>query len=364
MNTVVIPEYILIIASSARMLAQAAKRANLRSLVIDLFADLDTISSAEDYYKVSSLAVECLAPVVDEFINRYAIKYMVYGSGFECYPDSLSYLSCHLTILGNTPDTFVRIQDKRVFFAALDQLSISYPATCFSEPVPDECWLVKPLSGQGGVGIRYYATNSCSQTAVYWQKYQQGISSSVLFLANGYQTQVIGFNTQWTTALSETQGFIFSGIMNYVEISDTQKNLIISWLQKLVLFFGLKGLNSLDFILAGESLYVLEINPRPSASMQLYDADLLLCHIKASQGEWVDLSVNQEGFTGYQVVYAPQDVTIPDDFKWPDGCMDLPGCGVTCRTGQPVCSIITRQKHAPSLMDELLIKQFNLLKGF
>ena len=83
MNTVVIPEYILIIASSARMLAQAAKRANLKSLIIDLFADLDTISSAEDFNQVSSLTVECLAPVVDEFINRYAIKYMVYGSGFE-----------------------------------------------------------------------------------------------------------------------------------------------------------------------------------------------------------------------------------------------------------------------------------------
>ena len=44
--------------------------------------------------------------------------------------------------------------------------------------------------------------------------------------------------------------------------------------------------------------------------------------------------------------------------------MDLPESGAICRTGQPICSIIAHQKRAQSVMNELLIKQHNLIKGF
>jgi methenyltetrahydromethanopterin cyclohydrolase len=54
---------------------------------------------------------------------------------------------------------------------------------------------------------------------------------------------------------------------------------------------------------------------------------------------------------------------IPDGFAWPDGCMDLPGNGVMCRKGQPICSIIAHQKQAYSVMDALLTQQLNLIKG-
>ena len=60
--------------------------------------------------------------------------------------------------------------------------------------------------------------------------------------------------------------------------------MITGWLKQLVPVFALKGLNSLDFIHADDCSYVLEINPRPSASMQLYDEDLLNRHIQACEG--------------------------------------------------------------------------------
>ena len=142
-----------------------------------------------------------------------------------------------------------------------------------------------------------------------------------------------------------------------------QKERITCWLKELVPVFTLQGLNSLDFIQAGDKSFVLEINPRPSASMQLYDADLLTGHIKASLGELRDYG-SHEGFTGYQIVHAKQDVIISDGFEWPSWCMDIPGSGTTCRTGQPICSIIAHQSEAQSVINELLIKQLNLHKRF
>lgn len=339
-----IPEYILIIAGSGRMLAQAAKNAGLKPLVIDLFADLDTQGYAIAFRQIPSLTEQHLAPAVDYFIDHYAVSYVIYGSGFENYPESLYYLSSRLIMLGNSPDTFVKLHNKPEFFSVLDALNITYPDVAFKAPNDSDNWLVKPMQGQGGAGIKRYHNNP--EPSAYWQKYQTGTQHSVLFLADGQLMQVLGFNTQWTASFGETEEFIFSGVANSSELLNEHKALVTDWLNKIVPVFALKGLNSLDFIHAGDRSYLLEINPRPSASMQLYnDADLLVRHIKASQGELSDYKFVQDGHSAYQIVYVDQDVLIPEAFAWPDFCMDLPKPGSLIHTGQPVCSIIIHQNE-------------------
>ncbi|HEY8098907.1 MAG TPA: ATP-grasp domain-containing protein, partial [Methylobacter sp.] len=278
-------ETILLVANSARMLAQAARNAGLKPLVIDLFADLDTQSYAEDFRQVKSLAEQDLAPAVDHFIERYAVSQVIYGSGFECYPESLYYLNSRLMLLGNHPDAFARQLDKQAFFSTLDQLNIPHPKVVFSAPV--DCggdWLLKFMQGQGGVGIKRYHADDSTDNQVYWQKFQAGTPHSVLFLVDGEHVQVVGFNSQWSVRLSEAQEFVFSGVINSADLSNQHKTEITGWLKHMVPEFGLKGLNSLDFIHTDDCSYVLEINPRPSASMQLYDQDLLVRHIQSCVG--------------------------------------------------------------------------------
>ena len=364
MSSSVIPGYLLIIAGSARMAAQAAVGAGLKPLVIDLFADLDTQQYAEAFCRVPSLAVKHLIPAVDFFIERYAVAHAIYGSGFEYYPESLYYLDKHMTLLGNSPDTFASLQNKQDFFAALSSLAIPYPDTSFNAPEDnaheEPVWLVKPLQGQGGVGIKYYFGNA--DASVYWQKYQYGTPQSVLFLADGRHAQVIGFNTQWTVNSGTGDGFVFSGIINRSALSIEQKALISRWVAKLVPIFGLSGLNTMDFIQHDKDIYVLEINPRLSASMQLYDAGLLIGHIRASQGDMPEYPAVQDGCTGYQIIYAEQDRAIPDAFEWPEACMDLPASGVNYRKGQPICSIIARHKTPRHVFEQLQHKQQQLFK--
>ncbi|MDD1616596.1 MAG: ATP-grasp fold domain protein, DUF201-type [Methylococcaceae bacterium NSP1-2] len=289
------------------MLAQAANNAGLKPLVIDLFADLDTLAYATDFKQVPALTKEYLAPALDYFIEHHAVTDVIYGSGFEQHPESLCYLASRCTLLGNSAETFIRLQNKADFFAVLNRLTIPYPETAFVAPNNAQDWLIKPTQGQGGVGIQRYDANHKIDTAVYWQKYQAGSQHSVLFLANGQQLQVIGFNTQWTTRLSDREEFIFSGIINHCDLAEADKTQIIDWLIKLVPAFKLTGLNSLDFIHADGNSMVLEINPRPPASMQLYDADLLRRHINVG-ATLVAHPPPQSGYTGYQIVYAEQNV--------------------------------------------------------
>jgi len=350
------------------MLAQAAICAGLKPLVIDLFADLDTHAYALDYQQITDLTVASLSPAVDYFSQRYAVTQLIIGSGFEQYPDSLHYLHSRLTLLGNTPETFIRVQNKVDFFAVLDKFKIPTPETSFIQPNNTQNWLIKPSRGQGGVGIqRVRNTNLGLNSNVYWQKYQAGSQHSVLFLANGQHLQVIGFNTQWTTRLSDSEEFIFSGIINHCNLAETHKTQIIDWLTKLVPAFKLNGLNSLDFIHADGESYALEINPRPPASMQCYDADLLRRHIMTASPskDWQSClqPPPQSVYTGYQIIYAEQDIQIPDGYIWENGVMDSPAAGAICKTGQPICSIIAHQSQAYAVLHELTTKQHTIQRS-
>ena len=348
-----ITDPIILVAGSARMLALAAKKSGLRPLVIDLYSDIDTQQVAEAVYRVPSLAIEHLAPAVDYFVEFYAATTIIYGSGFEYYPESLVFLESRLKIVGNDSAVFSKLLDKQAFFKQLQRLGISFPEVSFSAPDQEENWLRKPMRGFGGLGIQYYRKNHVDHSACYWQKYQPGRSHSVLFLANGNTLQLIAFNTQWTVKLNEKEEFGFSGIINYAELQTGQKIRLVDWLGQLVRWYQLKGLNSLDFIQQGDQTYILEINPRPSASMALFEDDLLSAHSKACQGLLGSYLAVQVGYTGYQIVYASQELVIPDYFEWPEGCGDLPLPGVIIGTGQPICSMIAHQKQAQAVLKQL-----------
>jgi methenyltetrahydromethanopterin cyclohydrolase len=345
------------------MLAQAANKAGFMPLVIDQYADLDTRQYAFAWRKTLSLSLSDLVPSIEELLAKYKVTELVYGSGFECYPESLAFLNSRLTVYGNQPATFGNVQNKPAFFTACTELAIPYPPVSFTKPASDDAWLVKPIQGQGGVGIKRYNASNISNQACYWQKYQLGTQHSVLFLANGSDVQVIGFNTQWTINNQEDAEFVFAGIINACRLTDQQQCQIVVWIKQLVLRFGLRGLNSLDFIQDGDDSYVLEINPRPSASMQLYESDLFHKHILACQGILTEISEKQ-GCIGFQYIYAERDMVIPELFIWPEWCMDIPAPATLIYTGQPICSIIAQKNQPEQVLAQLMLRQQQLFKQF
>ncbi|MDD5216389.1 MAG: ATP-grasp domain-containing protein, partial [Methylococcales bacterium] len=206
----------LVIATSARMLAQAAQREGYDVLAIDCYADVDTKRYAKRVVRVYSLSVENIKAALKP-LEKYTITGVVYGSGFETFPESLHFLQNHFPLLGNSPDVFERVQNKKIFFAALQSLNIPYPETQFNIPASShsQTWLSKPLNGQGGVGISFDNSNKIN---VYWQHYCEGQAGSVLFLADKNKTTVIGFHRQWTQSIGEND-FLFAGICHDDSIS-------------------------------------------------------------------------------------------------------------------------------------------------
>lgn len=354
--------YLLIVANSGRMLAQAAYNNDFEPIVIDQYADSDTASYAAICYQVPSLALQHLQPLVLQCMANYPLTQVVYGSGLEIYPESLVFLASCLTVWGNAPASFMQLLDKPAFFALLRSLNIAHPATLFTPPAMLDHWLVKPQRGQGGLGVHYAAQQLAADTPIYWQRYQAGRVGSVLFLAQHERVQIVGFNTQWSRRIDTQTPFAFTGIMNTSCLLAAWRTQLTDWIVQLSAALSLQGLNSLDFIWTGERCLVLEINGRPPASMQLYAADLLAQHIAACQGLMPMSTPATSEICGYQICYAPREISIPNEFNWPNYCLDLPQNGVIINAWRPICSIAAMHHNPVALRKRLQGLQHSLLK--
>ncbi len=361
---------VLIIANSARLLAQSAKKIGFLPLVVDCFSDVDTQEIALDFVKVANLSVKNVKKAISLLSEHHSVTHIIYGSGLENQQDSLNYLEKNFTVLGNSLTIFSAIQNKIYFFKKLKQLNIAFPETCFQAPENKNNWLTKPLAGEGGFGIKM---NAAESKDCYWQKYCVGMPKSVLFIATGSEYKIIGFHKQFVTQLNKYP-FVFAGVINQPELNDAVVLSLKQTLKKLVNKFSLKGINSLDFIENNNQCYVLEVNPRPSASLNLYDLGLLSEHIDSCLGGEAALALpepcevkalspnNPSLYRAYKILFAKTDITISSQIIWPLWVSDIPQKGSIINTAMPICSIIADGKNEQQVDDLLCLRQQQLIK--
>jgi predicted ATP-grasp superfamily ATP-dependent carboligase len=98
----------------------------------------------------------------------------------------------------------------------------------------------------------------------------------------------------------------------------------------------------MDFMIDGNTCRVLEVNPRPSATAALYDADfdegLLASHIRAVRGRLGSGSSVKGPVRAFRVALAGDDFVVPP-MNWPEWCSDLPLAGTVLQAGCPICTI-------------------------
>ncbi len=334
------------------MLAKKLDQAGFQPLVIDLFADQDTRQVACDLRKVDSLAVEEIDPVINDLERLYSVKDVVYGSGFEKQIHSLFFLQKKLNLRGNTPEVFKKTQDKIGLFEVLSKYNISFPEVSFSRP-DSGIWLFKPLQGEGGCGVFVDKFDDSSNQEGYWQQYQPGEVMSAIFLADGKGAEIIGFNWQWSVNLGRGQEFVFSGVCNQARISINNQQMIAEWVATLTAHFELRGLNGIDFIVSRNQCYFLEINPRPTASVELYSANLVAVHAGLASRK----NILRVQCQGYQVIYAKADYRVPDMIDWPLWVQDRPKCNTIITKFQPVCSVVASGVDSDQVLSLLATRQ-------
>ncbi len=338
---------LLVVSASGRALARSARTGGLPVVVLDLFNDLDVrelaVASRSVVTRGGKFDARRLLAAAQLLCPPERCDGLVYGSGFEGRTGLLGKLAQGRTLFGNDPDTVTRLKDPVQFFALLDALGCAHPETRLDPPA-DVCgWLVKRAGGAGGSHVKPARPRHRARPARYFQKFQSGRTLSVLFAADGRDARVIGINEQWTADIASCGPYSYGGAVGGIPLEEKLQARIAALLDSLVRATGLIGLNGLDFILDDEGeMCVLEVNPRPTATIDLYDADvaggLLALHLRACRGE-LPAVLAQRHARAHAIVYASEEFFVPDRMQWPQWCTDIPVSGSLIPAGAPICSV-------------------------
>jgi uncharacterized protein len=342
---------IIIAAISSRPYVQAAVDAGFDVIAIDAFIDQDTQEEAKRYYQLGyqdgQLHAEALMQVLNE-IDLTQVDGFYFGAGFEMNPDLLSLINEVVPVVGNSVDAIKQCKLPHQFFALCDMHAMLYPTYTYDRPKDSQGWLKKKIGGSGGHHISLLVDSDAEEEGVYYQKIQQGDSLSCLFLADQQQVKLIGVNEQWTYA-DHRMPYRYGGATSRVNLDETIKSRLMHFLMGVVKKLGLVGLNSCDFILQHDEIYMLEINPRLSASIDLYrpvEGNLFAAHAAACKGESVKQFVTSASAIAHQIIYATNDLMINDHQHWPDWVCDIPQPNQHISAGMPICTVIAEADKA------------------
>jgi len=168
----------------------------------------------------------------------------------------------------------------------------------------------------------------------------------MLFLADGQRAVVVGISEQLTLRHGPCR-FAYAGAIGPVPVPPSVAAQLRASAIALVGATGLIGCNSLDFMLDRGRPEVLEINPRPSATVDLYDADwpggLFGAHLQACRGSIGEARRPRGGARAtvhaHAIVHAGAALCAVPPMDFPGWCSDLPQTGTALGAGAPVCTV-------------------------
>jgi predicted ATP-grasp superfamily ATP-dependent carboligase len=338
---------VLIVAVTGRAIAASAARGGFPVVVLDYFADRDTVAVAHEARAVVAAGAwrfdrRALLRLAAELVRPGASAGLVYGAGFEGAPELLARLAADRVLLGNPPEVVARVRDPAQIFPLFDRLGISHPEVRSTPPEDPAGWLVKRAGGAGGAHIRP-ATRRWIPRDGYFQRHTAGVPHSVLFLADGRRGCIVGVNRQWTADARPDRPFLYGGAVGGVLLPPSLAAALPAQLDQLIAATGLVGLNGLDFLVEDERWSALEVNPRPTATLDLYDEDvpagLFALHVEACHGLLPAALPHGDRHRAHAVVHASIPFEVSAEFSFPVGCRDIPVPGSRFSVGDPLCSI-------------------------
>lgn len=281
---------LLVIGASGRFLAESASRAGWQVAAIDLFTDQDLRACC---HQVLQLEPGQSPAAVVAAARSLPPGPFVFTGGLENKPSLLASLAAERPLAGNGPAQLAAVRNPAAVAAVAAAAGWNFPDTrdCSRGLPTNGSFLRKPYASAGGHSIVRWQAGLPGGDDFYWQRLVPGRASSVSLLLGPHQPQLLGLCRQFI-GLSWCHGPRF-GFCGGVELPKPgPRTLLWNDLQRLAATLaerGLRGLVGADLILprtaARQPPTLLEINPRPTATMELIErrigTSLVAAHLEA-----------------------------------------------------------------------------------
>jgi uncharacterized protein len=348
------------VAVSARMLAQLAVADGYEVTALDRFGDVDLRALAPAATAPTNNGLVALAADIDAAA-------VVYGAGFENRPDLVRELAAGRELLGTPPELLEAVRDPWAVGAAARASGARAPETRApgqagpaAPPGPAAragrraAWLRKPRHGGGGQGVRAWRGGVLRPTEVL-QRRVDGLSCSAVAIGDGRSAFVLGLTEQ----LHLPGGFRWTGNVTPPRLPQAQRAELDGRLRavcaEVARRFGVRGAFGVDAVWDGRHAWVLEVNPRPSASLELFGPGSFEAHVRGARGLGLPTSGVPPALSCAAVklvLFADRTVCAPDPGWWPAGLVrDVPRAGETIKRGAPVCTLLSSSADVPELAE-------------
>jgi uncharacterized protein len=364
------PDRLVVVGASVRSLADSAARAGHEVHAVDLFGDGDLRAVAASWtcprpYPAGLPAAVALLPP-----GPWA-----YTGGLENHPDVIAAISRQRPLAGCSAAAVATVRDPAVLAVAVSAAGLAYPETR-DDPAGlpgDGSWLVKPRRSAGGHGISAWpgsddraGSAAAALGAAVWQRRVTGRGAAAAYCITAGRGQLVGVSRQlvgrnWCQA----RPFHYCGSVDLDPAAIPPD--LLGQLERfgalLAERFGLAGFVGVDLVVdRGGRLWVIEVNPRPTASLELVEratglsiatGQLAACGL----GPPAAAQRPRAGAWSKAVVFAAHDIvadqTLPavlaaaaggPQAGWPL-LADIPRPPQMIPAGRPVCTLFA---HGPS----------------
>lgn len=366
------PTPLVVIGASARAFAISAVRAGYRVYAADLFADLDLRAAAAATACVRDVAGGYPTALVTAARSFPAAAFCYVGA-LENHPAVIRAIARERTLLGSPPEAIAAVRDPWSLQRLVRQAGLASPE-CRADPdgLPrDGSFLAKPLASAGGHGIARWdvASRSPMGTSV-WQRRVVGVDWSAAYIVSEAGARLLGASRQlvglpWCYA----RPFAYCGSID--EPLDGVPTAVCRQFAALgpaLAATGLRGAVGVDAVVdASDTVWVVEVNPRPCASMELMERatgeSIAAAHLGACGGALVEPPAYPATPPRWAkaVLYAPQALVIDGAWlervaawqrEWSAGSThpaiaDIPAPGRTVPAGGPVCTLFAAAATPP-----------------
>ncbi|MCE5214973.1 MAG: ATP-grasp domain-containing protein [Methanobacterium sp.] len=365
-------ENILVVGVNARAVACSLKKLEYNVYSADYFGDLDLQKCTDQYRSVLSQQPYISCGHFIEKFNPYDIK--------DLAKDFISECEGIICLTGVSPEIFPKnkiignksvenVDDKYYLYKKLKN-QFNFPLTFqvsdideageISRNYPGKNFIVKPIMGAGGYGIRDLSLTEdhidFSNLILQEKLNGKNISASVLSTKKESKTilksqQIIG-----DTMLGQKEPFGYCGNItpldeDNLEVDKTGYGVISEIAEDIITSSSLIGSNGVDFVINNNELYVVEVNPRIQGTLEcaelVLNINMVEAHMEASQGNLMDVP-SPDGYAVKMIIHARNRSRV-GQLNFED-VFDLPAFNVIIEEAEPVVTVIKSGK----VLDDVL----------
>lgn len=344
------PPRLAIIGASVRAAAQSALRAGFEVVAADLFADADLdgvcpITKIENYPHGFA-----------DWLAKQDVDAWMYTGALENYPDLVDQMAAIKPLWGVSGEALRRCRDPLVLHDTLAAFGVASPETLPLDHMPagEGTWLAKTYRHAAGVGVWRYGEQP-PNTKVYAQRFVDGESLAAVFAVAADTATLLGVTRQLI------ESFGYRGSIGPVQLSASQQSELLRIGDYLRTSLGMRGLVGVDLVAAEQGLFVIEINPRFTASVEVVERAANVSAVAAHAACFTNRSApaatpQSEKHVGKRILYAAEPVQVGEalatemlELHQAGSVADVPRVGTAIGAGEPICTILVESESCSAV---------------